>query len=76
MYLRPLRFLSPQNRRLYRKRITQNERYKKLLPYIQRYISISNQAEQSTRRENDDFDKISFEELQVDHVFMLVLVYG
>jgi len=76
MYLRPLQFLSPQNRRLYRKRITQNERYKKLLPYIQRYISISHRAEQSTRKQNDDFDEIAFEELQVDHVFMLFLVYG
>jgi hypothetical protein len=76
MYLHPLKFLSSQNRRLYRKRITQNERYKKLLPFIQRYNFISHRAEQSTRKENDDFDENSSQELQVHHVFILFLLYG
>jgi len=76
MYLYPWKLLSKKNRRSNQEHITQNERYKKLLPFIRRYTFNSRRIEQSIRKENNDIQESSFQGLQVHKIVIFFLFYG
>ncbi len=76
MNLYSRKLLSWRPRRFYQETIVQNERYKKILPFIRQYTFTSYRAEHSRRKTNHDSNENSFESLQVENFFIFFSIYG